>query len=305
MKIRITSIYFSPLTSLRYTRRSITIFLFFSFLQSCVYGALGNSTTEKAEELQALYRIGDQRRTNLSPFIYYSDDQADGNLADFTVSGSPSYHAVLTSNTVVLESISFLFSPPDSILPFSVSSLSASEYHALHSGGSSGSTGDGSYAIKYGIQGSFSPGDIGVSNFTSLSGPVHSQNLNSFPPVPYGTLAHIFGEYSEIFLDFTITRQSDSAVRTLHLELREAEIEIEPSCNLNIPYTKTIPFSIGFRVDGLLSARAGSSFSLLDSIFALPSSEITVSDSQNSGLYSEVLLNLEEPGQVLVFYSCL
>lgn len=296
---------------LKHVKFDSVLVLGFLILANCTFGSIGNSTNDRAAEWQALYKISDERRTFISPWIYYSDDQADANLGDFTVSGaSTSYNVQLTANSVTLESLSLLFSPPDSLLPFGTSNtvaiLSSGEYTAFHSGdGGSTPVGTGSYAVRYGIEGSFDPGDISASDLVTLTGPVRSQSLSPFPPVPYGTLAHIFGEYSEILLTFTIQRQSDSSTKTLHLELREAEIEVEPSCELAIPYTKSTPFSIGFRTDGLLSIRPGSSFSLLDAIFSLSGSEITINNFQNPTLYSEVLSNLDEPGHVLVFYSCL
>lgn len=294
----------------RSSEKAIYPILLLYFFGNCTFGSLGNSTDDRAAEWQALLRLSDERRTSISPWIYYSDDQGDSDLGDFSVSGgSTNYQVSLIQNSVVLESISFLFSAPESILSFGTTNqISASTgYHILHSGESegSGSSGIGSYALQYGIQGEFEAGDISVSDFLSPTGPVRSQSLSPFPPVPYGSLAHIFGEYSQIVLTFEITRASDSSVKTIYLELQEAEIEIEPSCQLNVPYDKTVPFSIGFRTDGLLSSRPGDSFSILDSVFSLSGSSITVNRFQNVNLYNQILTNLSEPGQVMVLYSCL
>ncbi|MGJ4748256.1 hypothetical protein ACQV5M_17985 [Leptospira sp. SA-E8] len=278
------------------------ILLFLLSFQACAHGTLGNSTEERSTELQALFRIMDERRAVISPWLYYSDDQGDSDIGSFTLSGSSSYQIQLTQNEVVLESISMLFKAPEN--SFSVSSSSAgSKYHVFHSGGSeTPTTGTGSYSKKYGIKGSFSPGDISTSDFTSLTGPVKRQSLSPFPAVPYGTLAHIYGEFSDLLLTFQIF--NGSTTKTVHVELREAEFQVEASCELEIPYTKNVPFSIGFRTDGLLSQRAGSSFSILDGIFAISGSEITINDFQNTNLYSEILENLDTSGQVLVLYSC-
>ncbi|EMK02236.1 hypothetical protein AB3N61_05985 [Leptospira sp. WS58.C1] len=277
------------------------IFLLLFSFQACTFGTLGNSAKEESEELQALFRILDERRAIISPWLYYSDDQGDPDIGSFTLNGSSTYQIQLTNNEVVLESISMLFKAPEN--SFSVSSSSDGGYHIFHSGGSeTPTTGTGSYSKKYGIKGSFSPGDISSSNFNSLTGAVRRQSLSPFPPVPYGTLEHIYGEFSDILLTFQIF--NGSTTKTVHLELREAEFQVEVSCALEIPYTKNIPFSIGLRTDGLLSQRAGSSFSILDGIFSLPSSEITINDFQNTVLHSEILENLKTNGQVLIFYSC-
>lgn len=278
------------------------ILLFLISFQACAYGTLGNSTEERSTELQALFRIMDERRAIISPWLYYSDDQGDSDIGSFTLSGSSTYQIQLTQNEVVLGSISMLFKAPEN--SFSVSSSSADgKVHVFHSGGSETPTsGTGSYSQKYGITGSFSPGDISVSDFNTLTGPVKRQSLSPFPAVPYGTLEHIYGEFSDLLLTFQIF--NGSTTKTVHVELREAEFQVEASCDLEIPYKKNVPFSIGFRTDGLLSQRAGSSFSILDGIFALSSSEITINDFQNTTLYSEIQENLETSGQVLVLYSC-
>ncbi|MEI1279954.1 hypothetical protein V6Z05_16605 [Leptospira venezuelensis] len=278
------------------------ILLFLLSFQACAYGNLGNSTEERSTELQALFRIFDERRAIISPWLYYSDDQGDSDIGSFTLNGSSSYQIQLTGNEVVLESISMLFRAPEN--SFSVSSSSSdSKYHVFHDGGSeTPTTGTGSYSKKYGIKGSFSPGDISISDFNTLTGPVKRQSLSPFPPVPYGTLEHIYGEFSDLLLTFQIF--NGSSTKTVHVELREAEFQVEASCDLEIPYKKNTPFSIGFRTDGLLSQRAGSSVSILDGIFALSGSEITINDFQNTTLYSEILENLETNGQVLVLYSC-
>ncbi|WP_243402073.1 hypothetical protein [Leptospira haakeii] len=278
------------------------ILLFLISFQACAYGTLGNSTEERSTELQALFRIMDERRAIIDPWLYYSDDQGDSDIGSFTLSGSSTYQIQLTENEVVLESISMLFKAPEN--SFSVSSSSADgKVHAFHSGGSETPTpGTGSYSQKYGIQGSFSPGDISVSDFNTLTGPVKRQSLSPFPAVPYGTLQHIYGEFSDLLLTFQIF--NGSTTKTIHVELREAEFQVEASCDLEIPYKKNVPFSIGFRTDGLLSQRAGSSFSILDGIFAISGSEITINDFQNTTLYSEIQENLETSGQVLVLYSC-
>ncbi|WP_246048579.1 hypothetical protein [Leptospira sarikeiensis] len=267
--------------------------------QACAFGTIGNSSGEESTELQALFRILDERRANISPWIYYSDDQGDSDIGTFDLG---SYHVELTDNELVLENISMLFQAPKNSLSVQSETSSSSQVHIFHSGGSEPIPGTGSYAQRYGIKGSFSPGDISVSNFTSLTGPVRRQSLSPFPAVPYGTLQHIYGEFSKLFLTFEITNGS---TKTVHLELREAEIQVEASCDLEIPYKKQTPFSIGFRTDGLLSQRPGSSFSILDGIFSLPSSEITINDFQNANLYAEIIENLETSGQVLVLYSCL
>lgn len=284
-------------TILKYKRTGLILLTILT--QACASGTIGNSSTEESTELQALFRILDERRANISPWIYYSDDQGDSNIGTFDLG---SYHIELTENDVVLKSISMLFEAPKNSFSVQSESTSNSQVHIFHSGGSEPIPGTGSYAQKYGIKGSFSPGDISVSNFTSLTGPVRRQSLSPFPAVPYGTLQHIYGEYSKILLTFEI---SNGSTKTVHLELREVEIQVEASCDLEIPYTKQTPFSIGFRTDGLLSQRPGSSVSILDGIFAIPSSEITINDFQNTNLYAEILENLETSGQVLVLYSCL
>ncbi|WP_246050760.1 hypothetical protein [Leptospira langatensis] len=273
--------------------------------QNCAFGSLGNSTDERSEIFQSFLRLVDERRTNISPWIYYSDDQGDSDLSRFQISGnSVSYSLQLTANTVTLQSLHFLFKAPDTLL--GLSSPHSLDFHSMHSGDSgSSSPGTGSYAKKYGISGSFSAGDISVSDLVSLTGPVRTQSLSHFPPVPYGSISHIYGEYSKIFLDLTITRTLDSATKNIHLEIREANFQIEPSCSLKIPYTQSVPLALGFRVDGLFKSRSGSSFSILDSAYSLGPSDLTISDSQNTDLYSEILNNLAEPGQTLVFYSCI
>ncbi|EIE03468.1 hypothetical protein LEP1GSC185_0037 [Leptospira licerasiae serovar Varillal str. VAR 010] len=277
------------------------ILLFLVSFQACAYGTLGNSTEERSTELQALFRIMDERRAIISPWLYYSDDQGDSDIGSFLLNGN-TYQIQLTENEVVLESISMLFKAPEN--SFSVSSSSADDkYHVFHSGGSeTPTTGTGSYSKKYGIKGSFSPGDISISDFNALTGPVKKQSLSPFPSVPYGTLEHIYGEFSDLLLTFQIF--NGSTTKTVHVELREAEFQVEASCDLEIPYKKNVPFSIGFRTDGLLSQRAGSSFSILDAIFALSGSEITINDFQNTTIYSEILENLDTSGQVMVLYSC-
>ncbi|TGN04277.1 hypothetical protein EHR06_00500 [Leptospira dzoumogneensis] len=279
------------------------ILLFLLSFQACTYGTLGNSTEERSTELQALFRIMDERRAIISPWLYYSDDQGDPDIGSFALSGSSNtYQIQLIQNEVVLESISMLFKAPES--SFSVSSSSTDgKYTTFHSGGSETPTpGTGSYSQKYGITGSFSAGDISVSDFNALTGPVKRQSLSPFPAVPYGTLEHIYGEFSDLLLTFQIF--NGSTTKTVHVELRGAEFQVEASCDIEIPYKKNVPFSIGFRTDGLLSQRAGSSVSILDGIFALSGSEITINDFQNTTLYSEIRENLETSGQVLVLYSC-
>ncbi|WP_246053027.1 hypothetical protein [Leptospira semungkisensis] len=277
-----------------------------TLLQNCAFGNLGNATEERSEIFQSFLRLVDERRTNISPWIYYSDDQGDTDLSSFQISGnSTNYSVSIAENTLVLKSLYFLFQAPDTL--FGLSHSNQADFHSLHSGGSegSGSVGTGSYAKRYGIRGSFESGDISISDFESLTGPVKSQNLSPFPPVPYGSISHIYGEYSAVFLDLIITRISDSSTRKIHIELRDVSFQIEPSCNLETPYKQSVPLSLGFRVDGLLKSRPSSSFSLLDSVYSLGISELTINDFQNSNLYSEILNNLGYEGQTLVFYSCL
>ncbi|EQA45748.1 hypothetical protein LEP1GSC050_2024 [Leptospira broomii serovar Hurstbridge str. 5399] len=289
------------------------------FYIGCTFGTIGNSTKEKETVLQAIVRIIDSQKTPVLPVIYYSDDQADSDLGKFTISTPiDSYEITIDSNSVELGQLYLLIGPsPNRLFSFSRSSLSNQKrnyedeigtpknMHSSDPNTNSDIPAGSNYSRTYGITGNFPAGDISSLNDSIPTGPVRSQSLSGFPDVPFGILYHIYGVYNKIVLNFSVKRISDGSIKTIYLDLRNLNFQIEAPCNLGFPYSKSIPFSIGFRVDRLISVRPGSSFSLLDQAFLSGNPSLIISELQNTSWQIETAQTFKSSGQVLVLYSCL
>ncbi|EPG74691.1 hypothetical protein LEP1GSC058_1706 [Leptospira fainei serovar Hurstbridge str. BUT 6] len=302
-----------------YDIKRFVVLIQFPFYFGCTFGTIGNSTKEKETVLQAIGRIIDSQKTPVLPVIYYSDDQADSDLGKFTISTSvDSYEITIDSNSVELGQLSLLIKPvPNRSFSFSQRSLSAREriyknetrisgnMHSSDPNANSDAPNASDYARTYGITGNFHAGDISSVNDSIPSGPVRSQFLYGFPDIPFGILSHIYGVYNKILLNLSAKRVSDGSIKTIYLDLRNLSFQVEASCNVGFPYSKSIPFSIGFRVDGLLSGRPGSSVSLLDDVFLSGNTSLIISELQNSSWLNETIQVFNSPGQVLILYPCL
>ncbi|EQA37438.1 hypothetical protein LEP1GSC047_4068 [Leptospira inadai serovar Lyme str. 10] len=299
--------------------RRFVVLIQFPFYIGCAFGTIGNSTKENEAIVQAIARIVDSQKTPILPVIYYSDDQADSDLGKFTVSTPvDSYEITIDSNSVELGQY-YLLIRPDPNRSFLLPKGSLSKRDAIyeyeigipknmHSSDPSVNSDNpvgSNYARTYGISGNFPAGDISSINDSIPTGPVRSQFLYGFPDVPYGVLSHIYGVYNKILLNLSVKRISDGSVKTVYLDLRNLNFQIEASCNIGFPYSKSIAFSIGFRVDGLVSVRPGSTFSLPDQVFQSGNQSVTIGELQNTAWRIETTQTFNSPGQVLVFYSCL
>lgn len=262
----------------------------------CTFGSEGNSLTEKKIIITRLALLRDSIKTNANLQILFYDDQGDDKLDSFQLNSGVStdiYTVTLNdSSKITFDKIEFYISTISSSIN---DSTDAPNQVLLHEA-DSGSTGSSSGTIKvFTTANGYSTSTFFKTNGVDEFGSYSASDVFTLSGLPQGILQKVTFHFASIQLAGSL--KSSTKTKTFTVQFPLSDVSFTRLCSNTLGLNQSLNLKIDIKYSELIKDTTTNAYVVIDNtkilraIHDLPDNNPIISNTQNSGIYNEILKN--------------
>jgi len=267
------------------------------FSQFCTFGSEGNSLTDKKIIITRLALLKDSIKTNANLQILFYDDQGDNNLESFQqFSGNNTDIYTITlndSSIITFNKIEFYIS---SLSNNRLEETESNSYNIFLHESDSGGTISPSGTIKvFTTANGYSTSSFIKFNALDEFGAYSGSDTFNLAELPQGSLQKLILHFSSIV--FAGVLKGPNKTKTFTIQLPASDISFTRLCTTTLGLNQDLSLKIDIKYSDLFKDSTPSSYTTIDntkilrSINDLTDNNPTISNTQNSGIYNEIIKN--------------
>lgn len=262
----------------------------------CTFGSEGNSLSDKKIIITRLALLRDSIKTSASLQILFYDDQGDDKLESFQLNSGVAtdiYTVTLNdSSKITFDKIELYISTTSS----SVNDSNDAPNQILLHEADGGSTGSASGTIKvFTTANGYSTSSFIKSNGSDEFGSYSASDNFTLAVLPQGILQKVTFHFASILLVGNL--QSTTKTKTFTIQFPLSDISFTRLCSTTLGLNQGLSLRLDIKYSDLLKDTTTSSYTTIDNtkvlraINDLADNNPTISNTQNSGIYKEIIKN--------------
>ncbi len=277
--------------------KSMWVILIIFSLEFCTFGSTGNSLTDKKIIVTQLALLRASIKTSASLQFLFFDDRGDNALETFQLSSGTNSDiytiTLLDTSKFLLTSVDFYISTTS----LSIENGIEIEFHTADSGSTAQA---GTVTRMYSTAKNYSTSNFMKTNGLDENGSFSASENFSLTGLPQGMLKQVILRMGQTVLSGTIKNQTQSKPFTI--EFSSMDISLAQLCSANLGLNQTINLKLDIQYSNLFkdtnSTTTIDNTKILRAINDLPIMNPTISATQNSGIYSEIIKNWNLTGTI-------
>jgi hypothetical protein len=274
----------------------ISLIPFLTGISYCTFGSEGNSLTDKKIIITRLALLRDSIKTNASLQLLFYDDQGDDKLESFQLNSAvntDTYTVTLNdASKIVFDKIEFYISTTSS----SVNDSSDEHNHILLHEADSGSTGSSSGSIKiFTTANGYSTSNFFKANGSDEFGSYSGSDIFILANLPQGILQKVTFHFASIQLVGSL--KSSTKTKTFTVQFPLSDVSFTRLCSNTLGLNQSLNLKIDIKYSELFKDTTTNAYTtkdntkILRAIHDLPDNNPIISNTQNSGIYNEIVKN--------------
>jgi hypothetical protein len=275
--------------------KKILLLIFIFWFQACTFGSEGNSLTEKKIIITRLALLRDSIKINFNFQILFYDDQGDDNLTSFRLTSAVNtdiYTVTLNEGSKInFDKVEFYISTTNA------SKLEDAEQNEskifLHET-DSGTSGSSSAITKiYSTANGYSTSSFFKANGVDELGHYSASGIFVLASIPQGILKEVRLHIKSVSLIGSLKGSSKTKNFTIQMPLND--ISFTRLCSTFLSLNQPLNLNLDIQYSNLFRDTSTSSTidntKILRAIYDLTDDNPVISDTQNSGIYAEIIKN--------------
>jgi hypothetical protein len=262
----------------------------------CTFGSEGNSLTDKKIIITRLALLRDSIKTNASLQILFYDDQGDDRLESFQLNSGVNTDVFTvtldSSSKITFDKIELHISTTSS----SVNDSNNAPNQILLHEADSGTTGSAPGTVKvFTTANGYSTSTFFKTNGSDEFGSYSASDNFTLAALPQGALQKVTFHFNSVILSGTL--KGPSKTKTFTIQFPLSDIAFTRLCSTTLGLNQGLSLKLDIKYSDLLKDTTTSSYTTIDNtkvlraIHDLPDNNPTISITQNSGIYNEIIKN--------------
>lgn len=280
-------------------KKRLMVIIFLSAIVNCIslctFGSEGNSATDKQIIITRLALLRDSIKTHANLQVLFYDDQGDEKLDTFQLnSGAVNdlYTVSLSdSSKISFDKIEFYISTTSSNISANKKNQEKIFFHEADSGGVTSSATTKIYVTANGYSTSNFFKANGSDEFGSYSG----SDIFILANLPQGILQKVTFHFASIQLVGSL--KSSTKTKTFRVQFPLSDVSFTRLCSNTLGLNQSLNLKIDIKYSELFKDTTTNAYVVIDNtkilraIHDLPDNNPIISNTQNSGIYNEIVKN--------------